>query len=74
MPVDGGYGNWDNWSECSVSCGGGQRARRRKCDNPAPQHGGEDCARLGPSQQSIECNTNDCPGKYDLIFDSDYIF
>ncbi|KAL9955598.1 hypothetical protein ACROYT_G036941 [Oculina patagonica] len=60
-PVDGGYGDWTSWSECSVSCGGGQKARRRPCNNPSPQHGGKDCSELGPPQQNLECNTNSCP-------------
>ncbi|XP_078346313.1 uncharacterized protein LOC144631689 isoform X2 [Oculina patagonica] len=60
-PIDGGYGNWNEWSTCSVSCGGGRRARSRQCDNPTPQHGGKGCSELGPSTQTEECNTNDCP-------------
>ncbi|XP_078367511.1 coadhesin-like isoform X2 [Oculina patagonica] len=60
-PVDGAYGEWESWSNCSATCGGGRRARSRKCDNPSPQHGGKDCSDLGPSTQTIECNTNSCP-------------
>ncbi|XP_078346606.1 uncharacterized protein LOC144631897 [Oculina patagonica] len=60
-PVDGGYGEWESWGDCSVTCGGGQRARSRKCNNPAPQHGGKDCSSLGLSTQTMECNTKSCP-------------
>ncbi|CAH3038827.1 unnamed protein product [Porites evermanni] len=60
-PVDGGYSNWNSWSDCSVSCGGGRKARSRSCNNPAPQHGGKDCSSLGPSFQTIACNTMGCP-------------
>lgn len=64
--VDGGYSNWNSWSDCSVSCGGGRKARSRSCNNPAPQHGGKDCSSLGPSLETTACNTNGCPGKCSL--------
>ncbi|KAL9956665.1 hypothetical protein ACROYT_G038180 [Oculina patagonica] len=60
-PVDGGYGEWESWGDCSVTCGGGQRARSRKCNNPAPQHGGKDCKDLGPANETEDCNKNGCP-------------
>ena len=70
--VDGGYSSWNQWSTCSVSCGGGRRARSRTCDNPKPQHGGKDCLAIGLSTQSEECSTNDCPSNrlfnFTLIF------
>lgn len=34
LPVDGGWGNWDPWTECSLSCGGGIRTSKRECNNP----------------------------------------
>lgn len=62
--VDGGYGSWSAYGDCSVTCGGGQKVRRRKCDNPAPQHGGKDCFDIGPATETMECNTNACPSEY----------
>lgn len=32
--IDGGWGEWGNWSECTHSCDSGIQFRRRKCDNP----------------------------------------
>lgn len=32
--VDGGYGPWGEWNDCSHSCGGGLITRKRNCDNP----------------------------------------
>ena len=59
-PVDGSWGSWLKWSECSKSCGGGTETRLRLCDSPAPAHGGKDCG--GESSEERKCNTNPCPG------------
>ena len=48
------------WSECSVSCGGGESTRARACDNPKPVAGGEDC--FGDATEIDPCNENSCPG------------
>ncbi|GFS05101.1 SCO-spondin-like [Elysia marginata] len=56
-PVDGVFLAWSEWSECSVSCGGGQQWKNRTCQ--APQHGGQDCA--GPDNVTQTCNTQPCP-------------
>ena len=57
--VDGDWGNWGNYGACSKTCGGGTKERTRKCDNPAPAHGGKGCE--GSASQSLECNTLKCP-------------
>ena len=66
--VDGGYGQWGKWSECSVTCGSkkGTRRRDRLCDNPEPVNGGKDCSRLGKDTETEECKpkVSKCPGKY----------
>ena len=41
--IDGGWGLWAPWGECSVNCGIGVRTRRRECDNPVPSNEGSDC-------------------------------
>lgn len=58
--VDGGWSQWGAWTECSVSCGGGVKFRRRLCDNPSPQSGGRGC--LGDAEQQRDCNTHLCTG------------
>lgn len=60
MPVDGGWGTWQPWSECSVVCDVGTRDRNRSCDNPVPQHGGASC--VGVGSEDDDCNTHPCPG------------
>ena len=61
--VDGGYSPWGKYSACSVSCGGGIKTRKRKCNRPKPEHGGDDCSDLGPDTESAQCNTHECPSK-----------
>ena len=57
--VHGGYSSWAQWSLCDVPCGG-SRTRVRTCTNPLPQHGGNDCAEFGSSQEQELCNNQDC--------------
>lgn len=33
-PVDGGWGKWSDWSNCSRECNGGIKFTERKCNNP----------------------------------------
>ena len=58
--VDGGWGDWLAWEECSKTCGLGERVRMRKCNNPAPFNGGRPCQ--GEAVQRLECNLSPCPG------------
>jgi hypothetical protein len=39
--VNGGWGSWMEYGECSRSCGGGVRKSYRECDNPRPSNGGK---------------------------------
>ncbi|XP_045905935.1 hemicentin-1 [Micropterus dolomieu] len=59
-PVDGTWGSWQPWGECSASCGGGQSTRVRLCNNPSPSNSGRPCP--GDSSQLSRCNTQACPG------------
>ena len=62
--VDGGWGAFGNWESCPVSCGGSHHVRHRECNNPVPEHGGNDCTADGSSDVEIRrCNENPCPGK-----------
>ncbi|XP_068562579.1 A disintegrin and metalloproteinase with thrombospondin motifs 6 isoform X2 [Cebidichthys violaceus] len=57
--VDGGWGPWSTWGECSRTCGGGVSSSMRHCDSPAPSGGGKYC--LGERKRYRSCNTDACP-------------
>lgn len=61
--MDGGYSTFSNFSDCTVTCGGGTQIRTRTCTNPPPRHGGNDCSEDGPDFETRKCNTQLCPGK-----------
>ncbi|XP_061184990.1 SCO-spondin-like [Saccostrea echinata] len=58
-PIDGKFGDWSDWGTCTVTCGGGEQKRSRKCTNPAPQFGGKPCT--GETTEARDCNTLNCP-------------
>lgn len=66
--VNGGYTSWSEFSQCTVSCGGGTRQRWRLCTNPLPQYGGKNCSHFGPDNQIFRCNVLPCPGNWKSIF------
>ncbi|CAH1778238.1 unnamed protein product [Owenia fusiformis] len=57
-PIDGGYGQWEEYGDCSQECGGGIQTRKRSCDSPTAQHGGKECD--GPSSEERPCNEQPC--------------
>lgn len=52
-------GDWDNWSGCSKSCGGGKQTRTYIVTRPA-KYGGAGCGQ-GNGRQEQSCNTHGCP-------------
>ncbi len=63
-PVDGVWGSWGNYSDCTASCGSGVQTRTRICYNETD--GGQPC--YGSGTQTVSCNTNvTCPG-LDFLF------
>lgn len=60
-PVHGGYSEWGEWTECSVTCGLGKRTRHRECTNPAPANGGKSCEDLGLPNEEENCTLVECP-------------
>ena len=57
------WSDWTAWSDCSVSCGQGNRSTSRKIKEEA-KYGGEKC--YGRMQRYERCNDRSCPGIYIL--------
>lgn len=57
--VNGNWGSWLSWSECSASCEGGTQTRERYCNNPTPDRYGLAC--VGSSTSDKSCNIDPCP-------------
>lgn len=51
--VDGEWTEWTSWSDCSVSCGTGEKRRDRSCSNPLPSGGGATCE--GTGHETVVC-------------------
>jgi len=58
-PVNGGWGSWSLWGQCSVTCGNGTHSRYRRCDSPYPAYSGTPCS--GDASQTQICRMNPCP-------------
>jgi hypothetical protein len=56
-PINCEVGEWTNWEDCNVQCGGGTHTRSRPIV-VQPKYGGNECP---PLTDSESCNTNPCP-------------
>lgn len=65
ISVDGNWSQWTEWEECTVTCGGGAKQRKRMCNDPEPQHGGQEC--FGNGTDNAICNIQFCPSTYHLF-------
>ncbi|CAE7251463.1 SSPO [Symbiodinium natans] len=53
------YNDWQKWTECSETCGGGSRKRTRSVKTEA-KNGGKAC-QAEEKKQTEDCNEEDCP-------------
>ena len=60
--MNGGYGDWSEYTECDKTCGEGTMIRERACNTPLPAGAGKDCEELGPSSETKSCKLRECPG------------
>lgn len=60
VAIDGNYTEWSEWSDCSLTCGGGLKTRARQCTSPPPQYGGKTCERLGRANETLSCSKGKC--------------
>eukprot|EP00397_Hematodinium_sp_SG-2012_P001943 GEMP01001948.1.p1 GENE.GEMP01001948.1~~GEMP01001948.1.p1 ORF type:complete len:1138 (+),score=201.54 GEMP01001948.1:209-3622(+) len=65
--IDCKWSNWDTWSACSTSCGGGQRNRLRQIIQMCNEFG-EACGHHA-SMEVEACNTEDC-GCIDCVWET----
>ena len=61
IPVNGNWGPWSAYSECSATCSNGTKTRSRKCNNPPPSDNGSKCE--GKKEQTTTCFVDYCPSK-----------
>eukprot|EP00111_Clytia_hemisphaerica_P005832 TCONS_00016883-protein len=67
-PVDGHWGKWSAWSDCSAPCGQGTQQRSRTCSDPEPLNDGKACP--GDDKQSKSCEIQPCGlNPDDCLFD-----
>ncbi|XP_060572734.1 ectin-like [Ruditapes philippinarum] len=57
-PIHGGWGQWQEWGSCSVTCDMGMKSRSRDCSNPPPSRFGDHC--FGHNQESQLCMPKIC--------------
>uniref|UniRef100_K1RFG7 Sushi, von Willebrand factor type A, EGF and pentraxin domain-containing protein 1 n=1 Tax=Magallana gigas TaxID=29159 RepID=K1RFG7_MAGGI len=62
--LHGNWSKWDEWSQCSETCGNGTKSRKRYCTNPAPYNGGKFCT--GNHTEVTHCNVKECPGWFEF--------
>ncbi|XP_068167090.1 A disintegrin and metalloproteinase with thrombospondin motifs 13 [Antennarius striatus] len=58
LVVHGSWSDWSDFSPCSRTCGGGVTHRTRKCNNPRPAFGGDDCH--GLDVEAELCHRRSC--------------
>ncbi|CAG9772555.1 unnamed protein product [Ceutorhynchus assimilis] len=56
--INGGWGDWGSWTDCTRTCGGGVSYSERDCNNPVPANKGRFCQ--GERRKIKICNPTPC--------------
>ena len=65
--VDGGWSKWER-GPCTKTCGGGKLSIIRKCNNPEPSCGGNECVGSDILTLQTPCNEFCCSGKIMILY------
>ena len=61
--VDGGFGQWSSFTECSRTCGSGVKTRIRYCNSPEPRGiSAKNCT--GKFKEIRHCKLVPCVGRW----------
>lgn len=71
QPKHGGWSEWESWSTCSISCGVGFKKRKRRCNNPKPRDGGDNCN--GNDTEYMECVGVNCGEELRKHYTTDWV-
>ena len=61
--ADGEWSEWNQWTDCSLTCDGGTAFRSKTCIYPDPEYRGKECSLDYPYEQTVKCNELPCNGK-----------
>lgn len=64
-PVDGGWGEWSEWSVCNAEC---EKQHSRECTAPEPKHGGRLCDGVAVAMEN--CTGGLCTQNRKLLHDA----
>jgi len=65
VPTDCAMGDWNEWSDCTVTCGVGQQTRDRKIKTPAAD-GGAPCTDF--LDETLSCTVVECPDVEECVW------
>ena len=64
-----GWSNWDQWSNCPVTCGKAQRARVRHCRDDAKEEMKNNSTCRGVARETQRCDMGKCGSKIELKYE-----
>ena len=64
--VDCSWGDWSEYSACSVHCGGAGTKTRTRTKAIQASGDGSDC--VGTTEETTSCNNGECGGKFKVQY------